>query len=280
MAAAAASRSRWASAATGGLILVVIFIVLTAAGGVGGAAAASLGRRARPARRRAAAGASRAPRWTCRTTATWSSSSASCWTTRTPCGPTRSSGRARQYTRDARWCCSRAGPSRAAVPRARRPGPFYCPLDQKVYIDLDFFRELTQPVRRAGRLRPGVRDRPRGRASRPAADRASSSRSAQLQQQDPSQQNELSVKLELQADCLAGVWAQSVYRAGRPRARATSRRASAPPSAVGDDRIQACAGVGRQPRDLDPRVGGAAVARGSTRASSSGDPAACDTFGG
>ena len=46
-------------------------------------------------------------------------------------------------------------------------GPFYCPEDHKVYIDLVFFDELKTALRGPGGLRPGLRDRPRGRPPRP-----------------------------------------------------------------------------------------------------------------
>ena len=100
-----------------------------------------------------------------------------------------------------------------------------------------------------------------------------------LMQQDPSQQNELSVKLELQADCLAGVWGQSVYEQGDLDAGDIDEGLRAA-SAVGDDRIQASAGV-----DVNPETWthGSAEQRSNVVPQGprdSGDPAACDTFGG
>ena len=53
-------------------------------------------------------------------------------------------GRRQDATRSRRWCCSRAPRRRRAASASRRWGPFYCPLDQKVYIDLDFYRELKE----------------------------------------------------------------------------------------------------------------------------------------
>ena len=98
----------------------------------------------------------------------------------------------------------------------------------------------------------------------------------QLQQQDPSRQNELSVKMELQADCLAGVWAQSVYQAGDLEAGDLEEGLGAA-SAVGDDRIQASAGVGVNPESW---THGSAELRSQwfNTGFKSGDPAGCDTF--
>ena len=136
-------------------------------------------------------------------------------------------------------------------------GPFYCPLDQKVYIDLDFFKELaTGSGRRATSPRrtcSPTRSRTTS-SSRPA----SRTRSAAGSSRTRRSQNELSVRLELQADCLAGVWAQSVYQQGDLErgdleeglnGRVRGRRRPDP----GECRD------GREPGDLDPRVRGAAV---------------------
>ena len=134
-----------------------------------------------------------------------------------------------------------------------------------------------RPVRRAGRLRAGVRHRPRGRAPRPDSSPASRGRCAQLQQQDPSRQNELSVKMELQADCLAGVWAQSVYQAGDLEP-GISRRASAPRLRWATTGSRRSAGVGVNPESW---THGSAEQRSQwfNTGFRSGDPAGCDTFG-
>ena len=125
--------------------------------------------------------------------------------------------------------------SRPAASRSRRPGRSTARATSKVYLDLGFFDELQPALRRARRLRAGLRARARDRASRAEPDRAPRRKVRQLQRADPASGNALSVRLELQADCYAGVWGHSAAAAGaQRRARsssipATSRRRSAPP---------------------------------------------------
>ena len=114
-------------------------------------------------------------------------------------------------------------------------GPFYCPQDEKVYLDLGFFEELQNRLGAAGQFAQayviaheighhvqkilGIEDKVR-----------------QLQQRNSSEVNALSVRLELQADCLAGVWTSTTERRGLTQADIQSALGAA--AAVGDDRLQ------------------------------------------
>ena len=98
-----------------------------------------------------------------------------------------------------------------------------------------------------------------------------------LMAQNPNRQNELSVKMELQADCLAGVWAQSVFQQGDLQPGDIEEGLQAA-SSVGDDRIQASAGVAVNPETW---THGSADQRSTwfNNGYSKGDPAGCNTFG-
>ena len=87
-------------------------------------------------------------------------------------------------------------------------GPFYCPGDDRVYIDLTFYKQLADQLGAPGEFaQPYVLAHEYGHHIQDLTGTEATMR--RQQQRDPSQQNALSVKLELQADCYAGVWAKN-----------------------------------------------------------------------
>src|SRR5262245_16098763 len=157
-------------------------------------------------------------------------------------------------------------------------GPFYCPLDQKVYLDLGFFDELSERFGAPGdfarayviahevghhvQQQLGIADKVDGLRRRVSREQA----------------NQLSVRLELQADCDAGVWGNRGARSGllEPGDAEEGLRAA---QAIGDDRLQ------RMPTG---RVQPGSCTHGSSqqrvewlkRGLESGDLGACNTFQG
>jgi uncharacterized protein len=156
-------------------------------------------------------------------------------------------------------------------------GPFYCPADNLVYLDGSFFKELEQRFNAPGDFAEayviahefghhiqwllGIEQRveEEGRAN-------------------PDQANELSVRLELQADCFAGVWGHSAYARGVLESGDLQEALDAA-EAVGDDRLQQQA-QGRI--DPDTFTHGTSEQRMTwfRRGFDSGDPDDCDTFSG
>jgi uncharacterized protein len=122
-------------------------------------------------------------------------------------------------------------------------GPFYCPGDHYVYLDLGFFNELRTKFAAKGEFAEAyVLAHEVGHHVQNLLGIDAQMR--QLQSQNPGAANQLSVRLELQADCLAGVWAHATNRSGRadkglvelePGDLEDGLRAAA---AIGDDRIQ------------------------------------------
>jgi len=154
-------------------------------------------------------------------------------------------------------------------------GPFYCPLDQKVYIDLAFYDELQRRYGASGDFAQAyVLAHEIGHHVQHLAGTDAEVR--QAQQQNPASANQLSVRMELQADCYAGVWAHSTQSRGKLE-EGDVDEALAAASAVGDDRIQQQSG---QRVNVDGFTHGSAAQRAEwfRRGLSSGDPMACDTF--
>jgi len=115
-------------------------------------------------------------------------------------------------------------------------GPFYCPDDEKVYIDLGFFDELSQRFGAKGQFAQAyVLAHELGHHVQKLLGIENKVR--RLQERDSREVNPLSVKLELQADCFAGVWAHSTQQRGLLEKGDVESALSAA-SAVGDDHLQ------------------------------------------
>ncbi len=156
-------------------------------------------------------------------------------------------------------------------------GPFYCPLDQKVYIDLGFFDELSRRFKAPGDFAQAyVLAHEIGHHVQQQLGIEQQVRSQT--QSNPGDANELSVRLELQADCLAGVWARSTYDRGILENGDLQEGLTAAAS-VGDDRIQ---------QQAQGRIDAETFTHGTSEQRShwlqtgfdSGKLDACDTFSG
>jgi uncharacterized protein len=154
-------------------------------------------------------------------------------------------------------------------------GPFYCPADQRVYLDLSFYSDMETQLGAPGDFAWAyVIAHEVGHHVQ--QELGTSAEVSRLQRDDPRQANALSVRLELQADCYAGVWGHSVFAAGDldPGDVKEAVRASA---AVGDDRLQRRAGGQVNP---DSFTHGSSAQRTEwfNRGRANGEPADCDTF--
>jgi hypothetical protein len=161
-------------------------------------------------------------------------------------------------------------------------GPFYCPGDHYVYLDLGFFNELRSKFGASGDFAEAyVLAHEVGHHVQNLLGIDAQMR--RLQSQDPGAANQLSVRLELQADCLAGVWAHATNKVGRgdkglmelePGDLEEGLRAAA---AIGDDRIQRMS-TGRVFPDKFTHGTSEQRVTWLRRGFDSGTPDACQTF--
>ena len=156
-------------------------------------------------------------------------------------------------------------------------GPFYCPADQRVYLDLSFFDELARRFGAPGDFAQAyVVAHELGHHVQTILGGEAEMR--EMQRRRPDLANELSVRFELQADCFAGVWANSTSQR-RLLESGDVDEALGAASAVGDDRIQAQT-TGRIRPETFTHGSAAQRAQWFRRGMQSGDPNVCDTFGG
>jgi uncharacterized protein len=154
-------------------------------------------------------------------------------------------------------------------------GPFYCPVDGRVYLDLGFFRDLARRFGAPGDFAQAyVIAHEFGHHVQNLTGVAEQVRRASAE--DPSIANEMSVRQELMADCLAGVWGHSTYERGLLETGDYEEGLNAA-AAVGDDRLQ---------REATGRVEPESFTHGTSEQRrrwfatgfEAGDATSCDTF--
>ena len=154
-------------------------------------------------------------------------------------------------------------------------GPFYCPADELVYVDLGFLTQLQDQYGATGDLAAQyIVAHEYGHHVQNVL--GVSSEVSRMQQQDPSQANQLSVALELQADCFAGAWAKSADQRSLLEPGEISEALNAA-AAVGDDRIQEQAGMRVDPDQFTHGTSDQRV-QWFRRGYDTADPRRCTTF--
>jgi predicted metalloprotease len=181
-----------------------------------------------------------------------------------------------QQYQDAQLVLFRGSTSTACGTGSAQMGPFYCPLDQKVYLDLNFFEELSRRFGAPGdfaqayviaheighhvQMLTGINEEVRN-----------------LQQSNPDDANDLSIRQELQADCFSGVWARSTYERGILEEGDIEEGIQAA-TVVGDDYIQRELGGGRVNPETWTHGSSDQRVKWFQVGFDSGDPGSCDTF--
>jgi predicted metalloprotease len=155
-------------------------------------------------------------------------------------------------------------------------GPFYCPQDEKVYIDLGFYDELKSKFGASGDFAQAyVIAHELGHHVQHIL--GTDAQVHRAMQRDPEAANQYSVRLELQADCFAGVWGRSSQQRDK-LSEGDVEEGLAAAASVGDDRILKQSG---RRVNTDSFTHGSSAQRATwfKKGFDSGDPRACDTFG-
>ena len=156
-------------------------------------------------------------------------------------------------------------------------GPFYCPGDGKIYIDLSFFRDLDARLGAPGDFAEAYViahevghhvQNLLGTLERTTAERA---------RLPSAESNELSVRVELQADCYAGIWAHALAQGGTVLEEGDIEEGLNAASAIGDDRLQKQTRGRVVPESFTHGTSEQRV-RWFRRGMDTGEIAACDTF--
>ena len=187
-------------------------------------------------------------------------------------------GMGRQY-KDPRLVLFSGGDRSACGFAQTAMGPFYCPRDQRVYIDLSFYRELHERFGARGQFAEAyVIAHEVGHHVQNQLGISQQVQQAEQAAGSEAEANGYSVRLELQADCLAGVWANHANQAGTLQLDpADVESAISAATAIGDDRLQQEA-QGYVVPDSFTHGTSAQRVRWFQRGLAGGDLRQCDTF--
>lgn len=156
-------------------------------------------------------------------------------------------------------------------------GPFYCPLDQKIYIDTSFFQDMESDLGAPGDFAQAyVIAHEVGHHVQNLLGISGQVQETR-QRVDEAQGNQLSVRLELQADCFAGVWGNRTQQAQNILEQGDVEEALGAATAIGDDRLQKRA-RGYVVPDSFTHGSSAQRVRWFTQGIKTGDPNECNTF--
>lgn len=157
-------------------------------------------------------------------------------------------------------------------------GPFYCPLDSKIYIDLSFFSELQNRFHAPGEFAEAyVLAHEVGHHVQNLLGISAKVNAAKQRASSKAEANAASVKLELQADCYAGVWARRTDSQKHILEPGEIEQAIAAATAIGDDTLQKKALGYAVPETFTHGSSGQRVAW-FKRGMETGDPAQCNIF--
>ena len=155
-------------------------------------------------------------------------------------------------------------------------GPFYCPGDRRVYLDTDFFRVMEQQLNAGGDFANAYVIAHEVAHHVQNLTGTLGEVNAQRARVSERESNALSVRIELQADCYAGVWAHAASRE-LALTDADIREALNTAARIGDDALQRSAG-GRVVPDSFTHGTSEQRQEWFFRGYRAGDPAQCDTF--
>lgn len=163
-------------------------------------------------------------------------------------------------------------------------GPFYCPTDQTVYLDLGFWREMETQLGASGAdfARAYVIAHEFGHHVQTLTGASQQVRQAQQRAAGQAEANRYSVALELQADCYAGVWAANAAAVSNGQVALEAgdlQEGMRTAQAIGDDTLQRRGG-GRVSPESFTHGSSAQRVEWLQRGYQAGDPSACDTFRG